>query len=117
MALYERLMGIETKLPIHGFVSVAVLWGMGDLTDIQARTALANIGYGQALTPAEETQAIALVDKVRNIAITGAAAAQADARARRGLMLERINSILILSESGTAPYDTPAKVEAAITAL
>jgi hypothetical protein len=105
--LIERLMGLHTdgrrKLPIHQFQAAAAEWGRGEMTGVQARDMF-------ELNVAEQAEAQAIVATVTSIVVTGSAAAQADARARRALRMQEIDHVLLLAEAKVPPLNTPAAV-------
>ena len=109
MALYARLLGIDTsnpKIPIHGFQALAGLWAKGTITAAQARAGIAAIS-GAALTTAEETEVLTLVNSVP----TGSTAAN---QAARALRLVHIDQCLLMADQRIPPLDTEAGLKTAI---
>jgi hypothetical protein len=116
VALIERLMGWQPetfgpKIPVHAGQALLNLWARGDVTGAEAQAGIAAVS-GEALRPADVTEAQAIVALVTSIAIGGAQAAQADARARRALLAKKIDDVLLCAEAGMPPFDTPAAVRA-----
>lgn len=116
MALYDRLLGrddlgnrVVNKIPVHGFQATAQLWARDVITAAQANAIIEHLS-GAPLSAAEQAEAQTLVATVTNISITGSAAAQADARARRALRMAEIDSILLLADKAAPGFSTPTEV-------
>jgi hypothetical protein len=100
MGLYERLIGVEQdKISVHAFSAIMAEFARTRLTGQQAQVAIDQVS-GSPLTPAEVTEAQALVGT-----ITGSATAKL-ARAKE------IDDVLMLAEHRVAQYDTPAELRA-----
>lgn len=89
MALYERLMGIETpKIPVHDFYSMLAERKRGQVTNAQVIAAF-------SLSASEQVELLALWARVNNNLISAA----------------EVDDVLILAESMIAPYNTAATVK------
>ena len=89
MGLYERLLRIEEPpIPVHTFVAVAAEWAKGNMTNNQARTAL-------ALSAAEGNEAQTLVSRV-----TGGFVSRTE-----------LHDVLLISETRIPPFHTVAAVK------
>lgn len=106
MGLYERLLGTDAnpKIPVHQFQAIVGLWAKGGMTLAQARTAIAFVSGGVALTSAEETEAQALVASVP----TGSTTAN---QAARALRLSEIDQVLLLADARVPPFNTVAGIK------
>jgi hypothetical protein len=92
MPLIERLMGLEEpKLPTHQFIAAVAENTRGEMTNQQIIDAF-------ALDPGEQTEAVALRDRVT----TG----PTGDRLNRAL----IHDVLLLAEQGIAPYGSAQAV-------
>src|SRR5687767_15148284 len=106
MALYQRLLGNEQKIPIHAFQSVVGLWAKDNMTVAQARAAIELVS-GSPPTTAEEAEVQTLVNSVP----TGSTAAN---QAERALRLLHIDQCLLCAAHRIAPLDTEAGLKAAL---
>jgi hypothetical protein len=105
-SLYERLMGIHAdrpKIPVHQFQAIAAEWAKGQITSVQAQTAIATVSRGVGLDATEQLEAQDLVATVP----TGGTTAN---QAARALRLLEIDEVLLLADRGTPPYDTAQAV-------
>lgn len=105
MALIERLMGLEeTKIPVHQFEAIAAEWARGQMTGAQAQAAIV-LNSGLAMDSACIAEAQALVNTIP----TGTTTANKVDRLERMMVIEQV---LLLADTLTPPYDTPAGVRA-----
>ena len=106
MALYDRLLGIDLsnpRIPVHQFQAVVAEWARGQITAVQARAAIA-AASGAPLTAGEETEVQTLVSTVP----VGTTTAN---KADRALRLLEIDQVLLMVNSGLAPYTTAAAIK------
>lgn len=109
MALYPRLLGfddagnpVEAKILLHPFKALLGEVARGELTMGQARDAIPSISRGGVpLTPAEETEAIALLTSITSLGTATAKLARA----------QEIDDVLIAGEHRTTGYHTPTLVQ------
>jgi hypothetical protein len=100
MALYDRLMGLGgIKIPVHGFQATLAEFGRGTLTGAQAQAVIGAMS-GEVLTPAEVTEAQALL-----ATISGSVSAKL-------ARVVEIDHVLLLAEHRAPGYDTAAAVQA-----
>lgn len=104
MALYQRLLGVEPKIPLHQFQAIVAQWAKGGMTLAQARAGITFL-TGVALTPAEEAEVQTLVNTVP----TGATTAN---QAARALRMAEIDQVLLLADAKVPPFDTEAGIKA-----
>lgn len=98
MGLYERLGGFEDpKIPVHTFMSAMQEYMLGNMTGAQATAAF-------GLSAGEQTEALALRDRILTEASTNANLA-------RRLKALELENVLILLETRVAPYNTVAAVK------
>lgn len=89
MGIYDRLLQLqEPRIPVHLFVAVAAEWAKGNMTNTQARTAL-------ALSVAEGNEAQTLVGRVTGGFVTRT----------------ELHDVLLISETRIPPYDTVVAVK------
>lgn len=111
MGLYDRLIGrddlgstVAGKIPIHQFQAVMAERARNQLTTNAAARDVINglltSRGGEPLTPAEEAEAVTLLNT-----ISGTATAKL-ARARE------IDDVLLLGERGALGYVTPSQIKA-----
>ena len=98
MALYDRLIGVgvANRIPIHAFQAVAAEWARGKITGAEANTIIEAVS-GAPLDAGEQTDAAAVVALIADIAVTGTAVQQVDARARRAMVAHEIDQVLLLA--------------------
>lgn len=120
MALYDRLIGrdenlqsVSNRIPAHLFIAVCGEWVRGKITASQANTIIQSL-TGASLTAQDQTDALAIVNLVLSIPVSGSAANQADGRAQRALKLAEIEQVLYMADwRGGAPgYQRPSEVRA-----
>lgn len=102
MGLYERLAGLDpavhgAKIPVHTFMSAMQEYMLGNMSGAQATAAF-------NLTPAEQTEALALRDRL----LAEPSTTNGIQRRLKGLEIE---NVLILLETQTAPFDSVAAVK------
>lgn len=109
MALYDRLLGIDSanpKIPCHQFTALCYLWATGVITAQQAQDAVTACS-GAPLTAAEITEAQTLVNSVPAGTTTAIQAA-------RALRLHLIDSVFMVADARLAPLNTSAAVKTAL---
>ena len=107
MALYDRLMGVESglggpsgKIPVHQFRATLAEFGRGRLTGAQAQAIISAVS-GTPLTPSEVTEAQTLLATITS---------QTNATTKLARVTE-IDDVLMLAEVRAPGYDTPALVK------
>lgn len=89
MGIYERLLRLqEPRIPVHQFIAACAEVSRGNMSNVQARTAL-------NLSAAEGTEANALIARVTSAALSRV----------------EIHDVLLLAETRTPPFDTVAAVK------
>lgn len=98
MGIYERIAGSEQpKIPVHPFMAAMQEYMLGNLSGAQATAAF-------TLSPAEQTEALALRDRLLT-------EASANANLARRLKALEFENVLILLETGIPPFNTVAAVK------
>ena len=100
MALYDRLMGIDSapRIPIHYFSATMAEFARGRITGAQAQ-AILDAASGASLSASEIVEVNALLATV-----TGSATAKLS-------RANEIDDVLMLAERQFPPYNTPALVK------
>lgn len=99
MSLYGRLMGLENfKIPVHQFRATLGEFARGQITGPQAQAAIAQLS-GAPLNAGETTEVQTLLATFTGTLLEKVARA------------DEVDSVLLLAETRTPPYDTSAAVQ------